>query len=69
MFCVRLLSVFGVGSGFSAKSQSPWNDYVIDTVGGASLIYIDRHLVREVTSPQAFEACAGTGASSLPHND
>src|SRR5471032_904291 len=32
-----------------------WDDHVIETVGGNSLIYIDRHLVHEVTSPQAFE--------------
>ncbi len=32
-----------------------WDDHVIDTAGGSSLIYIDRHLVHEVTSPQAFE--------------
>ncbi len=32
-----------------------WDDHVIETSGGASLIYIDRHLIHEVTSPQAFE--------------
>jgi 3-isopropylmalate/(R)-2-methylmalate dehydratase large subunit len=32
-----------------------WNDHVIETSGGTSLIYVDRHLVHEVTSPQAFE--------------
>ncbi len=32
-----------------------WDDHVIETAGGSSLIYIDRHLVHEVTSPQAFE--------------
>ena len=32
-----------------------WDDHVIETAGGTSLIYIDRHLVHEVTSPQAFE--------------
>ncbi len=32
-----------------------WDDHVIETPGGSSLIYIDRHLVHEVTSPQAFE--------------
>ena len=30
----------------------------------ASLIYIDRHLVHEVTSPQAFEGCAWPAARS-----
>ena len=38
-----------------------WDDHVIETQGGASLIYIDRHLVHEVTSPQAFEGLRMTG--------
>ena len=34
-----------------------WNDHLIEEEpDGTSLIYIDRHLVHEVTSPQAFEA-------------
>jgi 3-isopropylmalate/(R)-2-methylmalate dehydratase large subunit len=33
-----------------------WDDHVIHTEeDGTSLLYIDRHLVHEVTSPQAFE--------------
>src|SRR6202162_5680475 len=33
-----------------------WEDHLIeDDPNGASLIYIDRHIVHEVTSPQAFE--------------
>ena len=33
-----------------------WDDHVVDTQpDGTSLLYIDRHLVHEVTSPQAFE--------------
>lgn len=33
-----------------------WNDHVIRTENdGTALLYIDRHLVHEVTSPQAFE--------------
>lgn len=33
-----------------------WDDHLIHTEeNGTSLIYIDRHLVHEVTSPQAFE--------------
>ena len=39
-----------------------WNDHLIDTdEDGSSLIYIDRHLVHEVTSPQAFEGLRMTG--------
>ncbi|CAA9889796.1 3-isopropylmalate dehydratase (isomerase), subunit with LeuD [Candidatus Methylobacter favarea] len=34
-----------------------WEDHVVFTEDdGSSLIYIDRHLVHEVTSPQAFES-------------
>jgi 3-isopropylmalate/(R)-2-methylmalate dehydratase large subunit len=38
-----------------------WDDHVIETEGGTSLIYIDRHLVHEVTSPQAFEGLRMAG--------
>ena len=31
-----------------------WQAHVIDQMGEDSLIYIDRHLIHEVTSPQAF---------------
>ncbi len=37
-----------------------WDDHVIETAG-STLIYIDRHLVHEVTSPQAFEGLRMTG--------
>ncbi|MEM6998967.1 MAG: 3-isopropylmalate dehydratase large subunit [Pseudomonadota bacterium] len=33
-----------------------WDDHVVyDNADGTALIYIDRHLIHEVTSPQAFE--------------
>jgi 3-isopropylmalate/(R)-2-methylmalate dehydratase large subunit len=32
-----------------------WNRHVIESSDGGTLLYIDRHLVHEVTSPQAFE--------------
>jgi 3-isopropylmalate dehydratase len=32
-----------------------WDDHVVDDDGLSSLLYIDRHLIHEVTSPQAFE--------------
>ena len=39
-----------------------WDDHVVDTQpDGTSLIYIDRHLVHEVTSPQAFEGLRTAG--------
>ncbi len=43
-----------------------WDAHVVerrdaDDLGGTCLIYIDRHLVHEVTSPQAFEALRVSG--------
>ena len=39
-----------------------WDDHVVATQpDGTSLIYIDRHLVHEVTSPQAFEGLRVAG--------
>ncbi len=39
-----------------------WDDHVVETRDdGTALIYIDRHLVHEVTSPQAFEALRQQG--------
>lgn len=32
-----------------------WDDHLVDDDGSSCLIYVDRHLVHEVTSPQAFE--------------
>ena len=42
--------------------QKIWDDHVIDrSEDGTCLIYIDRHLVHEVTSPQAFEGLRMAG--------
>ncbi len=39
-----------------------WDDHLVqENEDGTSLIYIDRHLVHEVTSPQAFEGLRMTG--------
>lgn len=39
-----------------------WNDHLVSTdESGTSLLYIDRHLVHEVTSPQAFEGLRMAG--------
>jgi 3-isopropylmalate/(R)-2-methylmalate dehydratase large subunit len=39
-----------------------WDDHVVSVNDdGSSLLYIDRHLVHEVTSPQAFEGLRMTG--------
>jgi 3-isopropylmalate/(R)-2-methylmalate dehydratase large subunit len=42
-----------------------WDDHVVSTMGddGSKLIYIDRHLVHEVTSPQAFSGLRHTNRS------
>src|ERR1700757_711332 len=41
-----------------------WDDHLVHTEpDGVSLIYIDRHLVHEVTSPQAFEGLRLSGRS------
>ena len=45
-----------------------WDEHVSETNGDLSLIYIDRHLVHEVTSPQAFEGLRMTGRKvRAPH--
>jgi 3-isopropylmalate/(R)-2-methylmalate dehydratase large subunit len=39
-----------------------WDDHVVETrPDGTSIVYIDRHLVHEVTSPQAFEGLRREG--------
>ena len=39
-----------------------WDDHLVDEQpDGTSLLYIDRHLIHEVTSPQAFEGLRMTG--------
>ncbi len=39
-----------------------WDAHLVDTTeDGTSLLYIDRHLVHEVTSPQAFEGLRMAG--------
>lgn len=41
-----------------------WDDHAVDKLGdGLTLLYIDRHLVNEVTSPQAFEGLRVNGRS------
>src|ERR1700740_2524318 len=46
-----------------------WEDHLVDEQpDGTCLIYVDRHLVHEVTSPQAFEGLRMTGRKvSAPH--
>jgi 3-isopropylmalate/(R)-2-methylmalate dehydratase large subunit len=35
--------------------QKVWNQHVVKSTDDATLLYIDRHLIHEVTSPQAFD--------------
>jgi len=43
-----------------------WDDHVVDEQpDGTCLLYIDRHLVHEVTSPQAFEGLRSSGRKVL----
>ena len=56
-----------------------WDDHLVNTSeDGSSLIYIDRHLIHEVTSPQAFEGlrmtnrkvrCPEKTLAVVDHND
>ena len=61
-------SSVGVGGPLSAGPRTLydkiWDDHLVDDDGLSSLLYVDRHLVHEVTSPQAFEGLriAGRGA-------
>ena len=38
-----------------------FDDHVVTSGEGDTLLYIDRHLVHEVTSPQAFEGLRNAG--------
>ena len=43
-------------------SQKLWDSHVVrETPGGPSLLYIDLHLIHEVTTPQAFEELRARG--------
>ena len=45
-----------------------WKSHLVhEQDDGTSLIYVDRHLVHEVTSPQAFEGLSTPRSS--PHSD
>src|SRR6516162_7442717 len=43
--------------------EKVWNQHVIAATAEATLLYIDRHLVHEVTSPQAFDGLRLSGRS------
>lgn len=57
-FTRPIVSVGASTTSLSAAStlyDKIWSDHVVNDDGLSSLLYIDRHLVHEVTSPQAFE--------------
>ncbi len=41
--------------------QKIWDAHIVESNGDTALLYIDRHLVHEVTSPQAFEGLRDAG--------
>ena len=42
-----------------------WDSHIVENrADGTALIYIDRHLLHEVTSPQAFEGMMIAGRSA-----
>ena len=66
--CHLVDSIFVVGFRMSDMSrprtlfEKVWEAHIVSTLGdGSALLYIDCHLVNEVTSPQAFEALRAVG--------
>eukprot|EP00571_Detonula_confervacea_P017598 CAMPEP_0172312084 /NCGR_PEP_ID=MMETSP1058-20130122/16589_1 /TAXON_ID=83371 /ORGANISM="Detonula confervacea, Strain CCMP 353" /LENGTH=802 /DNA_ID=CAMNT_0013025435 /DNA_START=27 /DNA_END=2435 /DNA_ORIENTATION=+ len=51
----RTVTTSSLNAGPRTLYDKIWDDHVVDDDGLSSLLYIDRHLVHEVTSPQAFE--------------
>ncbi|MBS1916795.1 MAG: 3-isopropylmalate dehydratase large subunit [Bacteroidetes bacterium] len=46
----------------SSLFEKIWNKHIVKTIdGGPSVLYIDRHLIHEVTSPQAFKGLETRG--------
>ena len=42
--------------------EKVWDKHVVATVeGGQEILYIDRHFIHEVTSPQAFDGIRNRG--------
>jgi 3-isopropylmalate/(R)-2-methylmalate dehydratase large subunit len=53
-------------SGPKTLFEKIWESHLVDVAeDGTSLLYIDRHLVHEVTSPQAFEGLRVSGRKVL----
>ena len=42
--------------------EKVWDNHIVDTVdGGQEILFIDRHFIHEVTSPQAFDGIRKIG--------
>ena len=42
--------------------EKVWNNHIVDKVeGGQEILFIDRHFIHEVTSPQAFDGIRNRG--------
>src|SRR3989339_1204567 len=54
-------SVKGASPMGKTMFQKIWDAHVVHEQEGITILYIDRHLVHEVTSPQAFEGLRLTG--------
>jgi 3-isopropylmalate dehydratase len=52
---VRTASITSLQAGPRTLYDKIWDDHIVDYDGDSTLLYVDRHLVHEVTSPQAFE--------------
>ena len=49
-------------SGPRTLYEKIWDDHVVESrPDGTSLVYIDRHIIHEVTTPQAFEGLRAAG--------
>ena len=66
--CTRYFEIIFQGNQTMPKPRTLydkiWDDHLVDEQpDGTCLLYIDRHLVHEVTSPQAFEGLRSAGRS------
>jgi 3-isopropylmalate/(R)-2-methylmalate dehydratase large subunit len=54
------------GNGGSTLFEKIWDKHIVKTIeGGPSVLYIDRHFIHEVTSPQAFTGLNKRGIKVL----
>src|SRR5580765_7108982 len=57
----NLFPAGGVGGGLTLFDKI-WNKHVVKQIdGGPSVVYVDKHFIHEVTSPQAFKGLEKRG--------